>query len=667
MTDSPVKTVATWLTDFKSALEKTADGGNWAQINRVLSAGATMGNLLSREDWSGLTDPERRIFLVSAGPELDLEIGRLYAKVSDQFGVTRPSVAVCLELASSTAEERLVNRSCLLEKSPLIEGGWLRIEGSNNRPWLEHEVRVANAAIQRLLGQSMTGVDSDSLCRVWDPEPTLDNVILPSEDREQLGLFIERARHPQNAGCLVMLLCGPSGTGKTITARATAAFLKKPLLLVDPIGGMLRRDSLEGRLEQLAREARLLNAVLFFDECEGWYESRLHGDRTVLRMLELLDRLSSVVILATNMPDALDPALDRRVAQRIEFDVPTRAMREELWRCHLRDFDLADDVDLSWLAERYELTGGHIANATQAAAQASKRSGTDSPVSLGNLEQAADQQVRHRLSRLAVETPTSLGLSDLVVPEETALKLDEIISAVRNRRMLFEEWGFGKKLSTGRGLCILFRGDPGTGKTLAAEVIACELKMPLYRASVAKIVSKYVGETERNLTRTFKEATTARGILLFDEADAIFSKRVDVSSAQDRYSNMEVNLLLQEIERFDGVVILTTNLTANIDDAFDRRLNFKIDFPFPEGEDRAKIWQLLIPDQAPTEGVIDYAYLGETYELAGGSIKNVVVRAAYAAARKEQPISSESLESACRTEYRELGKLISDREWDTES
>lgn len=660
---SKIERVASWLTQFVDSLETLADGESRAAFDSCLAEGAKTEDLLG-PIWSNLSEPERRILLVALAPELDVRIPRLFSEVTESMSLSRPTVAACLFLAAATMFEQLQFRPLLMPGGDLIEGGWVQVEPSGSRTWLESEVRVSPAAVQLLLEQPVRGIDRDSLSRIWEPGPVLDEVVLPQASSVLLETFLRRASGQlEGDRSLVLLLSGPSGTGKTLTARATAERLGRPLLLVDPIGGMLRRDELEARLEQLSRQARLVNGILFFDECEGWYESRLQGDRTVLRLLELLDRQNQVVILATNLPDILDPALDRRVAVRIELAVPARNLRKALWDLHLRDESLASDVDTSWLAERYELTGGHIANAASAARQSAVARSKEGLISAADLEDAADLQIRHRLSRLAVETPTNLGLSDLIVPDDIRGKLDEIIAAVRNRRMLFEEWGFGKKLSTGRGLCMLFRGDPGTGKTLSAEVLASELKLPLYRASIPKIVSKYVGETERNLERTFREATAARGILLFDEADALFSKRVEVSSAQDRYSNMEVNLLLQEIERFDGVVILTTNLKAAIDDAFERRLNFKIDFPFPEAEDRTLIWERLLPAEAPQEAEIDFELLGGVFELSGGSIKNVVLRAAYTAAQRSVKISTDLLEEASKVEYRELGKLVSDR-WD---
>jgi SpoVK/Ycf46/Vps4 family AAA+-type ATPase len=656
--------VAAWLTTFMTALEALVDDENSHAVDEALDAGVADTQLWPTA-FQELGPQERRILLVTMVPELDSSAGRLYGQLAETMVVSRPSVALCLDLAASTVRDELELRKILSPGSHLVEGGWVRVLESRSRTFLESEVKVAQPAVDLFLGQPSGRADADDLGRVWPPGPRLDRVVLRSNHRRQVDSFLERVRNrSRGEGSLVLLLSGPSGTGKTLTARAVAAELGMALVWVDPLGGLSRHEELERRLEQLTRQARLLDGILFFDECEGWFESRLTGQRTVLRMLELLDRQDQVIILATNMADTLDPALDRRVALRLGFEMPKRPLREALWDLYLPSARRGGDIDIGWLAERYELTGSQIANAAEAALQLARAGGHANQVSNEEIEAACEQQVRHRLSRLAVETPTRLTLADLVVSDDVQERLLEIMAAIRNRRVLFEEWGFGRRLSKGRGLCILFRGDPGTGKTLAAEVIAAELKLPLYRASIPKIVSKYIGETERNLERTFREAQAAGGILLFDEADALFSKRVEVSTAQDRYSNMEVNLLLQEIEHFDGVVVLTTNKNAAIDEAFERRLNFKIDFLFPEAKHRAKIWELLIPDEAPVEGVVDFHMLGECFELSGGSIKNSVVRAAYAAAQRGEPLSQDVLEEAARKEYKELGKLYADNRWD---
>ncbi|MBU0596387.1 ATP-binding protein, partial [Candidatus Bipolaricaulota bacterium] len=376
-------------------------------------------------------------------------------------------------------------------------------------------------------------------------------------------------------------------------------------------------------------------------------------------LLSALDRFCGLTILASNLEMMMDDAVERRVTLQIGFELPSPSLRRQIWKLHLpKDIELDEDVDLAELADKYEFSGGHIRNSIQVALSRVLAEHPDAPrPTMQHLDTAARSQIRHRLAKLATYSRISLTLNDLVLPEDVFEKIQEILAAVRNRRVIFEEWGFSERLPTGRGLCMLFRGDSGTGKTLTAEVLGSEIGMPIYRVNIGRIVSKYIGETEKNLEKAFHEAALSGSILLFDEADAIFSKRVDVKDSVDRYSNMEVNLLLQEIERFEGIVILTTNLDAAIDDAFERRLNFKLDFPFPNKELRAHIWRRIIPDRAPIEDGIDFEVLGEDFELSGGSIKNSVVRAAYMAARRKDVIRMDDLERAAIQEYRELGKL----------
>ena len=418
------------------------------------------------------------------------------------------------------------------------------------------------------------------------------------------------------------------------------------------------------------REARLQRAVLLFDDCELIFASRTQGNRDLPLLLAALDAYEGIVILTTNLPTALDPALDRRVTLQIDFEILPVRLREQIWRIHLpQNVKLAEDVDLHRLADKYEFSGGTIRNSVAVALNRALAECTDSePVlTMHTLEEAAKTQIRNKIRKLADKTMTTLTLDDLILPKKVKVQINSLIASVRNRRTIFEEWGFGEKITKGRGICALFRGDSGTGKTLSAEIIANELGMTLYRVRIPAIVSKYVGETEKNLEKCFREAAASGALLLFDEADSIFSKRTEVKDSNDRYSNMEVNLLLQEVERFEGVVILTTNLDAAIDDAFERRLNHKIDFPFPEAKYRAKIWKSLLPETAPIADDIDFESLGRDLELSGGCIKNSVVRAAYRAAERNIPIDMNLLEAAGIQEYREMGKLVPNRRtnpWD---
>jgi SpoVK/Ycf46/Vps4 family AAA+-type ATPase len=266
------------------------------------------------------------------------------------------------------------------------------------------------------------------------------------------------------------------------------------------------------------------------------------------------------------------------------------------------------------------------------------------------------------MGHLAEVADAALSLEDVILPDDTLDQIQQILSAVRNRQMVLRNWGLSQRIHRGTGICCLFDGDPGTGKTLCAEVIATELQLTLLRVNIAGIVDKYIGETEKNLTRVFSRARPDIHMLLFDEADSLFSKRTEVSRSTDRYSNMDINVLLQLVERYEGITVLTTNLKKSIDAAFERRFAFKVSFPVPDKEERRRIWLHLLPETIPTAEAVDYEFLS-TIELTGGEIKNAIMRGAYRAAHEGKLIDLDHLIAAARKEASAAGRLVRG-DWD---
>jgi SpoVK/Ycf46/Vps4 family AAA+-type ATPase len=458
---------------------------------------------------------------------------------------------------------------------------------------------------------------------------------------------------------VTVLFTGPPGTGKTMLAGALAERLGKRLLIVDGPRLAEAGRNLEAELDELLMEARLQDAVVLFDECEVLFGRSTAGGR-LAQLMRALDRFEGLVVLATSVPERLDVGLDRRVLLRVQLEVPTPPLRERIWRqLLLPTVPLDDDVDVAALAKRYELSGGYIKSALLYAVSKAVARGSDSKLTKDDLDQAAQAQLRGDLSQYAERTrATTLSLDVLVLPPEEKAQIEEIIAAGRLRAQVLYTWGFAEKLPTGKGLVVLLSGDPGTGKTLAAEVIGSELGLHLYRVNPAKVVSKYVGETEKNLNEILAQAKSTHSILFFDEADALFSTRVaKVETANDRFVNMETNFLLQQLERYEGIVILATNLETSIDQAFKRRIAYHVTIPFPKPPDRERIWRTLIPARAPV-GAIDYARLGKTFELSGGHIKNAILRAAYTAAQRKKPIDYALLAEAAEKECAAAGKLF---------
>jgi SpoVK/Ycf46/Vps4 family AAA+-type ATPase len=328
-------------------------------------------------------------------------------------------------------------------------------------------------------------------------------------------------------------------------------------------------------------------------------------------------------------------------------------MRERIWREHLPEkLPLADDVNLGELSERYEFSGGYIKNAVLLATQrAIARTGKKAKVFHDDLRWAASRQRDSQLERYADKVTPKIKLDEIIVPEELRNNLQRIVREYRNSSKVYEKWNFKETIRYGKAITALFHGEPGVGKTMAAEGIAEELGLNLYPVKISEVVSKYVGETAKNLKRVFDAAKDAEAVLLFDEADALFTARLEGGSHHAVYINQDTDTLLQEIEKFDGVVILTTNMKNRIDDAFMRRIRHHIEFPFPSGEARSTIWRHHFPDSAPVSKDIDFKRLGERYELSGGIIRNIAVKAAFEAACEENgEINSRILEELINEE-----------------
>src|SRR5664279_2415749 len=274
-----------------------------------------------------------------------------------------------------------------------------------------------------------------------------------------------------------------------------------------------------------------------------------------------------------------------------------------------------------------------------------------------DLTAACREQSNHKLRDLAMKIELHSSWDDIVLPEDKLAHLREICSHVRHQYHVLGQWGFGKKLGRGNGLSALFTGPSGTGKTMAAEVVACDLELDLYKVDLAGVVSKYIGETEKNLARVFAEAETSNAILFFDEADALFGKRTEVSDAHDRYANIETSFLLQKMEEYEGVVILATNLRENMDEAFTRRIHFIVDFPFPDEAHSLRIWQTHFPGDTPVAPDVDYEFLARELRLPGGNIKNIVLSSAFLAAENGGVVNMQHILHGGRREYEKMGKI----------
>jgi hypothetical protein len=349
-----------------------------------------------------------------------------------------------------------------------------------------------------------------------------------------------------------------------------------------------------------------------------------------------------------------DPAWAREVPLLVDAPVPTVGQRAALWRATLHGTTL-DGVDPAASTAHFRLTPEQVRVAARAALQRALAGGR--ALGAEDLHAGARAQNAAGLERLARRVEPRVRWDDLVLPAGVAGQLREVVARVRHRERVLGDWGVGGRSAKGHGVTALFAGDSGTGKTLSAEVVAADLGLDLYVIDLSTVVDKYIGETEKNLDRIFVEADRVNGVLLFDEADALFGKRSEVRDARDRYANVEVSYLLQRMERFEGLAILTTNLRANVDEAFTRRLDAVVDFPVPEQDDRRRLWDCHLPPGVPRGGDVDLEFLAAAFKLSGGNIRNIAVTAAYLAAAADLPVGMPHLIQATEREYRKLGRM----------
>jgi len=448
---------------------------------------------------------------------------------------------------------------------------------------------------------------------------------------------------------------GPVGSGRrSVVALAAAGSAARQVVAVD-FAKVGVRDA-AATLTALRREALLLDAIPVLANLDELWSKLAPGDELLRTLAALLDRMTGPIVVTTSTP-GIDLRPELRTVLRVVWPVPDVGTRRMLWGAALGG--ALEDRELDLIAQRYELGAGGIVAAARAASHHAAHRGETQPT-LPDVTAGVQDNIAERLGELARRVNVQQSWSELVLPPETYDDVRALIGRVRHAHFVLEEWGFRKKLARGTGVAALFSGPPGTGKTMVAGLIARELQLELYQVDLSRIVSKWVGETEKQLAKVFEAAEAGHALLLFDEADALFAKRsAEVKSAVDRYANLEVNYLLQRVEAFGGVVILTTNLDTSIDPALRRRLASHIVFGAPEAEERAQLWRSMLDTGAPLAEGIDHDELAEEFEaMTGANIRNSVLSAAFLAAEEGQNIDMDVLRRAARGEYRAMGHVL---------
>ena len=629
----------------------------------------------------GLSPLERDVLLVCLLAELDSRYRRLYAYLLDDNARYQPDVDLVLEILRpeivATGDDPVAARRIFSPSAPLLRWQLIHLE-RGERPLAYRGVRLDDRLAAHLLGDSTPdGRLRPFLLREPEHGPAPDDAELGTWLRH---LLTEGARDPQVAPLLY--LRGRDGSGRRALARRAAGEAGLALLVFDTGRAAADPTAWAGRLMLARREALLAGAAVVWWAVDGLRDGPPQAATPGVvdpweQLLTSLAEPTGPVFLAGTLPWEPARRIRGRPVARIDLPTPDLEHRRALWRQSLpASHELAGEDDerealAEALAATFQLTGGQVVDAVATArAQALRRAGaagTGEPVepTAEELYNACRRLTAGELATVArrVEPPLELGFDDLILPLSQKRQVDELRARIRHRRRVLFDLGFERRLAIGRGLVALFTGPSGTGKTLAAQLLAREQGVDLYQVDLATVVSKWVGETEKNLGRLFDQAEDTDAVLLFDEADALFGRRGEVSDARDRWANLETNYLLQRVEAYPGVVVLTTNLRQNLDPAFLRRIQAIIDFPMPDEEQRFDLWRVLFPTNLarPDDPVL--RSLAERFPLTGGEIKNAVLDATFRAVAEQTngappTVTERHLLAAIARSLQKEGKLL---------
>jgi ATPase family associated with various cellular activities (AAA) len=593
----------------------------------------------------GLDAFERDCLLIAAAPELDARYATLYAYAHNDVTRKRASVELCLALTHTPMSAAV--RARFAPTAAWRHWELLAVESEAGKPLLDATLWAPDSVLAQLLGAAPAAA-LDAWAGLAPPSEAA-SALLPGER------FVQTLRHAQDwlrDTPAVVQLIGPRGIGKRLLAQRLASARGLGLAVLDlrtPGHDAPQQVARFIRDATLAGAAPCLAGLHLAREQPAWaaWSAML---RSTLRRAQCELRLP-VFLTAYD-----DPELELDGVSNFLLKIPETGLEERAacWRRHAG----SSETEAAELAGSFRLAPAQIAAASVDARHLARlRSGQGTLPSGADWRAAATARSARGLARLAQRVSMQHSFDDLVLPARTLAQLRAVLASVRRRSQVHSDWGFAARLGLSDGMNVLFAGASGTGKTMSAQVLAATLGLSLYKIDLSCVVSKYIGDTEKNLSAIFNAARCANAMLFFDEADALFGKRSEVKDAHDRHANVEVAYLLQKMEEHPGIVVLATNLAHNIDDAFARRMAHVIDFPTPDAALREQLWRQMLPPAAPLDASVDLGFLAARFELAGGHIRNIALAAAFLAAEAGHAITMGDLVISAARELHKLGRL----------
>jgi hypothetical protein len=595
-------------------------------------------NLLS--DRLGLSKFERNILVLCAAAEFDPTLGDLFARAGGDSGCAYATFALALSIFEDPAWD------ALSPHRPLRYWRLIEINQPGSQSLTTSPLRTDERIVNYIKGLNYL---DDRLTPYLTPvELPRSGGDLPKSQQEMAARITSCWRQAcATASMPFIQLVGIDGASKQIVAAHAAAAIGRRLYRL-PVDALPQQS---GDLELLVRlwqrESALLPVELYVDAQDA-ETAASSASATLLR--RFLSRSDGILMIAVRE----SWASAAHESWTVDISKPTVEEQREEWSKVIED----EDDNAALLAGQFNL---NLSDIRQIAMSATSQNGCDHMSTPDRVWDACRIRVRPLLDSLAHRLELKATWEDIVLPEQELALLRQIAGQVKQRTKVYADWGFVRKMNRGLGITALFAGDSGTGKTLAAEVLANELRLNLYRIDLSAVVSKYIGETEKNLRRLFDAAEDGGAILFFDEADALFGKRSEVKDSHDRYANIEVNYLLQRMEAYRGLAILATNMRSALDTAFIRRLRFIVTFPFPSAADRAQMWLKAFPTQTPVDE-LDYSRLARV-NLTGGSIHNAAINAAFLAAESDRPVNMGAVLTAIRNELIKMDRPINESDF----
>jgi len=598
----------------------------------------------------GLSEFESNCVILAYAAEVDGKYGKLFSYLQDDVTKKRPSTSLAVQLF--IPEDGIVGEYLShFDRETTFTSLFNREEGVDGEIRLDPAVTTFLNCGQAPEPKGMEFFDGET--------QSVENQIIIRENiaAELDAVFAGSAES-------AVFISGPESSGRKFQIRQLCMRRSLRCLFVD----MEKQKGNKRAVSDACLFARLMDACLCFSGLEGKNEEGEPEGPNPAILGEIMSSGISRLFLVTVKPVRFT---SERLAHEIDIEPAGLSERVKLFEFYFTGIPL-HGLTAGELASKFRFEPGQIKQAAEQARGLMSITG-ESGLSSEAIHGCCYRQVVHRLDKLAFRIRPHYTWDDVVLPEEQKSLMLHAVSHIKYQHKVYSEWGFEKKVSYGRGLSVLFAGSPGTGKTMCAQVMAKELNMEMYKINISQIVSKYIGETEKNLHAVFSEARNSNCILFFDECDALFSKRSEVKDAHDRNANIEVSYLLQQIEEHDGVCILASNLVQNIDAAFMRRITYVVHFPFPDPPRRREIYKRTLPEGAPVSGDIDWDFLAEKFKVSGGHIKNIVLSAAFMAAASTTPINMKHMLTSAvnelkkneivvvREELREYADLIFDQ------